>query len=285
MASRILIADDTEFVLAYLELVFEKSGFEVIPARGGDQAVQLAKKASPDLLLVDIMMPDVDGFEVCRRLRSDPDTSHLPILLYSTVVGEEVRARARAAGADEFLGKSMHHADLVERVRDWLASRSLPGGAGEPSLVEVALDMLNLLEADLVWLLAETVADEFRTLAIASERGEQEALRIASVVGSGPFSSAPSTVLGELFGGGRVRVNWSLHEVGLLEGGGEIVEAMKTAGASALMAAPLKDDLGRRGAMLASAAPTLSRSNHQNQRLSASLRYFSLALHRWLDGR
>lgn len=284
MASKILIADDTMTVLDYLELVFEKEGFEIIRAGSGRQAIEKAKEQKPDLLLVDVMMPDVDGFDVCRALRSDPATSHLPILLYSAVVGEEVRARARAAGADEFLGKSLHHAELVNRVRDWLASRSLPGGIGEPEMVEVAADLLSLLEVELVWVLGEQEQGYFVTLAIACERGEQEALRFASRIGAGPHQEQPSSVLGAVMSRGPVRPDWPLEEVARLEGGDSLAKAMASLGASSLIAASLHPHESLRGALLATAAPTLSRSKGEAKRLAAALRYLNLALARWAEG-
>ncbi|MGA9190710.1 MAG: response regulator, partial [Anaerolineales bacterium] len=128
MSQKILICDDTPTVLDFLELVFEKQGFEVIRAGSGAYALEAAAEHHPDLLLVDAMMPGMDGFEVCRRLRAQPDTASETILMYSAIVGEEVRARALSAGADEFLGKMISHAELVSQVRDWLAARSAPGG-------------------------------------------------------------------------------------------------------------------------------------------------------------
>ena len=126
MSQKILICDDTPTVLDFLELVFEKQGFEVIRAGSGAYALEAAAEHHPDLLLVDAMMPGMDGFEVCRRLRAQPDTASETILMYSAIVGEEVRARALSAGADEFLGKMISHAELVSQVRDWLAARSAP---------------------------------------------------------------------------------------------------------------------------------------------------------------
>ena len=128
MNPKILICDDTPTVLDFLELVFEKQGFEVIRAGSGEYAIQAAADHHPDLLLVDAMMPGIDGFEVCRRLRANPETAGETILMYSAVVGEEVRARALSSGADEFLGKTLSHAELVAQVRDWLAASSAPGG-------------------------------------------------------------------------------------------------------------------------------------------------------------
>ena len=123
MTSRILIADDTATVLEYLDIVFSRQGFTVTKAGHGEQALALAQHDPPDVILLDVMMPGLDGLEVTRRLRADPRTARIPILLYSAVVGDEIRARARAAGADEFLGKTVNHGELVIKIREWMAAR------------------------------------------------------------------------------------------------------------------------------------------------------------------
>ena len=151
MSQKVLICDDTPTVLDFLELVFEKQGFDVIRAGSGPYAVEMASEHHPDVVLVDAMMPGMDGFEVCRRLRAKPDTADETILMYSAIVGDEVRARALSAGADEFLGKTLTHAELVSQVRDWLAARSGPGGIGRPAWVQVGLDLLVLFGSDLPW--------------------------------------------------------------------------------------------------------------------------------------
>ena len=277
MSSRILIADDTQTVLDYLELVFDKQGFETIRATGGAHAIEQALEHDPDLVLVDVMMPDVDGFDVCRALRGDPKTSHLPILLYSAVVGEEVRARARAAGADEFLGKSLHHAELVSRVRDWLATRSLPGGVGDPAMVEVGLDVLALLEVEWVWLLRE-VTDEFETAAVVHKLGQQEAHHMQKDVEGHSFSAQPDSLVGEVLRAGRLRAGWELEDVASLQDGDRIARAARRADARAITAAPLGVTDTGKGVLLASSSASLARDRAGGQRVGIALRYASLAL-------
>ncbi|MEW6568888.1 MAG: response regulator [Chloroflexota bacterium] len=130
MAHRILVVDDTPVVLDFLEFVFRRAGFEVLRAASGEAALAAAVEDQPDILLVDVLRPGMDGLEVCRQLRAMPSTARVPILLYSAVVREEIASAARAAGADEFLGKTMNHAELVDRVRDWLAVVARPGWGG-----------------------------------------------------------------------------------------------------------------------------------------------------------
>ncbi len=124
MTSKILIVDDTTELLFFLDYIFQRNDFEVVTAANGKDAIRIAKETHPDVLLVDVMMPGIDGLEVCRQLRQDPDMRDVPILLYSAAVGEEIRQKAVDAGANEFLGKTMNHEELVTKVRDWLASET-----------------------------------------------------------------------------------------------------------------------------------------------------------------
>lgn len=122
--TRILIADDTKELLFFLEYLFHQNGFDVITASSGAEAVRLTKETRPDLLLVDAMMPGMNGLEVCRQVRTELKMTKVPILLYSAAVGEEIRKEAIKAGADEFLGKTLHHSELLAKVQDWLNARS-----------------------------------------------------------------------------------------------------------------------------------------------------------------
>jgi DNA-binding response OmpR family regulator len=124
MSDKILIVDDTTELLFFLDYIFQRNGFEVVTAANGKDAIRIAKETNPDVLLVDVMMPGIDGLEVCRQLRQDADMHDVPILLYSAAVGEEIRQKALEAGANEFLGKTINHEELVTKVRNWLASES-----------------------------------------------------------------------------------------------------------------------------------------------------------------
>ena len=277
MASRILVCDDTPTVLDFLELVFEKQGFEVQRAGSGDFAIEQAGQTRPDIVLVDAMMPGTDGFEVCRRLRANPDTNAIPILMYSAVVGHEVRARALAAGADEFLGKTMSHAELVAKVRDWLATQALPGGVGDPAWLQVALDLLTLLHSDFVWLLrVESVGAV--SLAVAAEHGEQQAMRFDQQVGRGPFSLDPGSPFGRILRQHALRVGWPVTELDGQAGGRYLAEALTEAGVGTLSSAPLGGGEAPRGVVLYSAPATLTLDHEAAQQASIALRYAETAL-------
>lgn len=103
-----------------LSALLEAFGFRVVPAVNGAEAVALARDDPPDLILMDIMMPEVDGFEATRRLRDFPETCDIPIITLTAMEG--ARGRAMEAGADDFLAKPINSGQLLDKVRHWLNS-------------------------------------------------------------------------------------------------------------------------------------------------------------------
>ncbi len=284
MPTRILIVDDTAVVLDFLEFVFRQEGFEVARASSGFQALDIATAGPPDVALIDVMMPGIDGLEVCRRMRTDPRTSRTPLLLYSAVVGEEIEAQARAAGADDFLGKTLHHVELVARVRDWLAAASRPGGVGPTQLVDLALDLVGLLQSELVWLLGEHRGD-FEHLAIGCERGEQEARRFLSVAGNGPFGAGVGTALGEASRSGRPRLDWPLPEISLFPDGRPLADAAARIGARAISLAPLVSPSRPIDLMVFTSPTTLSLDRRGASAVAVAIRHATMGLELWRKGR
>ena len=117
-APRILVADDEEGTLALLTDVLTYSGFVVTPARDGLEAFALARATPPDLALLDVMMPGLDGRELCRRLHADDGLSHVPVILCSATSIDAVDWRA--AGAVGFLQKPFPIRELTKIVRQHL---------------------------------------------------------------------------------------------------------------------------------------------------------------------
>ncbi|HEY7064066.1 MAG TPA: response regulator [Chloroflexota bacterium] len=116
---RILVVDDTPHNIKLLEAVLFPRGYQVVPATSGAEALAKVRSERPDLILCDVVMPVMDGYEVCRRLREDPETRLLPVIMV-TASGEQEKIKAIDAGADDFVLKPFNQAELLARVRSLL---------------------------------------------------------------------------------------------------------------------------------------------------------------------
>jgi putative two-component system response regulator len=115
--SRVLVADDTESVRSLFQRLLTSDGHEVISAADGAAALEAVHRHRPDVVLLDVSMPLIDGLEVCRRLKSDPATRLTPVVLVTGQTGLDDRIKGIEAGADEFLSKPVHPHELRARVR------------------------------------------------------------------------------------------------------------------------------------------------------------------------
>lgn len=114
----ILIAEDHVDSREALSALLEAFGFRVMPAVNGREAVSLARESPPDLILMDIMMPELDGFEATRQIRRFPETRDIPIITLTAMDG--ARSLALDAGANDFLPKPINSGSLLEKLRSWL---------------------------------------------------------------------------------------------------------------------------------------------------------------------
>ena len=117
MSARILVVDDIEANVKLLEAKLAAEYYDVITANDGATALAMAASEVPDIILLDVMMPGMDGFAVCRRLKDDPATRHIPVVLVTALDGRSDRIEGLEAGADEFLTKPIDDVMLFARVR------------------------------------------------------------------------------------------------------------------------------------------------------------------------
>jgi len=121
----ILVVDDEPENLELLEGVLAPAGHTIRTAGGGREALQAVEADPPDLILLDLMMPSVDGFEVCEMLRANPRTAHIPIIIVTALAQLGVKERALTLGADDYLTKPIQPADVLARVEAMLRVRHL----------------------------------------------------------------------------------------------------------------------------------------------------------------
>ena len=119
----ILAADDDEDILALVVFRLERSGYTVLQARDGEEALELAMRELPDLAVLDVMMPKLDGFELTRRLRAERATSRIPIILLTAKAQDRDVERGFDVGADDYLRKPFSPQELRARVHAILARR------------------------------------------------------------------------------------------------------------------------------------------------------------------
>jgi two-component system alkaline phosphatase synthesis response regulator PhoP len=123
ISKRILIVEDDPSVLRATSYILEKEGYEVISAQNGLEGLKMAKDSNPDLLLLDVMLPGIDGFEICHSLRGEPKTADLPILMFSAKGQESDKATGLKVGADEYITKPVDREVLLSKVAAWLLAK------------------------------------------------------------------------------------------------------------------------------------------------------------------
>ncbi|MCS6834685.1 MAG: response regulator [Anaerolineae bacterium] len=124
MAEKILIVDDDIDSLKLIGLMLQRHGYEVSAANSGSQALVKAEKEQPNLIILDVMMPDMNGLEVCRRLRTNERTSDIAIIMFTAKTLIDDKVKGFEAGADDYLTKPTHPAELASRVKAILARRA-----------------------------------------------------------------------------------------------------------------------------------------------------------------
>lgn len=122
MSGSVLVVDDEMLTRDLLRMMLERAGYEVVEAADGHQALQRVNERKPDLVILDVMMPDIDGYQVCRTLREQESTADLPVLMLSAKTQPEAVAEGLRAGATRYLPKPITYNELIQNVREVIAS-------------------------------------------------------------------------------------------------------------------------------------------------------------------
>lgn len=117
---RILVVDDEMDLVETLRFSLEMEGYEVLTSYNGEEALQLARNNQPDLILLDVMLPKMDGYKVCRLLKFDARYKHIPILMLTAKAQEKDRITGQETGADEYITKPFEMEDLMKKIRTYL---------------------------------------------------------------------------------------------------------------------------------------------------------------------
>lgn len=210
MTARVLVVDDIPTNVKLLEARLAAEYFEVTPAYSGAEALRICEKGHVDIVLLDVMMPEMDGFEVCRRLKADPRTYHIPVVMITALDQISDRVKGLEAGADDFLNKPVDDTQLMARVKslvrlkvltDELRARAETGqqiaiedsarvmesistDSGNILLVDTDSRQAERLAAYLEPLHRVTILSEPADLAFAAGEGKFELALVSSALGA-----------------------------------------------------------------------------------------------------
>jgi DNA-binding response OmpR family regulator len=149
-APRILIIDDDPMIHKLLGAILQKAGFECLDANGGSEGLEMASAQAPELIILDIMMPGMNGFEVMRALKSAPATANIPVIFLSGKFHNREKTQARELGAADFMEKPFERNELLARIRTYLTIRRQEDNLSfyNSRIVQMAREALGLLNQD-----------------------------------------------------------------------------------------------------------------------------------------
>jgi len=122
---KVLIIDDDDTYRSVINDVLTESGYLVIEARSGMEGLEQARQTNPDVILLDIMMPVMDGYQTCRELRHNPATREIPIIMLTALTDSEARFKSKDAGADDYIAKPYPPQEMKNRIERQLRRRAL----------------------------------------------------------------------------------------------------------------------------------------------------------------
>jgi CheY-like chemotaxis protein len=198
IAYKVLVIDDHPETLSIIQRVLEQQGYAVLGARSGFRGLNLAESENPDIILVDGMMPEMDGWEVCRRLRAHPKLSEIPIIMFSAVDEADKKLAGFDAGADDYLTKPTEPEELIERVQTILENR-MPKAAAQTRLHEPpSPNKQGISEADAPSAATTAFSAQGNVTAVLGARGGAGATTLAINLASSLASNGRQTTLLDL---------------------------------------------------------------------------------------
>ncbi len=145
MAEKILIIDDDLDTLKLVGLILQRQGYQIVAANSGSQGLAKAAAERPNLILLDVMMPDMEGYEVTRRLRADPELARTPIIMFTAKTMVDDKVAGFEAGVDDYMTKPTHPAELVSRVKALLARSASSSQQHAASSAAAAVDRAKVI--------------------------------------------------------------------------------------------------------------------------------------------
>lgn len=170
MKGRILVVEDEPEALELVKFNLEQAGLEVLAAVDGVQALKQARTALPNLIVLDLMIPEIDGLEVCKMVRRDPATAAIPIVMLTAKAAEVDRVLGLELGADDYITKPFSPRELVLRVKNLLQRRE--SASEEPAALSFGQLMIHVPQHQVTWRgrPIELTATEFRLLTVLAQR-------------------------------------------------------------------------------------------------------------------
>lgn len=275
MTRKMLIIDSKLDEIAFLPQFLAQYGYNVTMAATSEEGLALAGRQLPDVVMLSITMPDIDGVEVCRRLRTLPQTADIPILLTTSHYDSRIHAEGLLAGAVDILTKPLHMADLLERLKRAMDKR----GTYEITrlLEETAYSALNILECKLAWLL--TVNDALTQIshgAIAIDGGERDRQEFLSQIDyqypQRRFGmNRGDNPLAEVVHSHQPNINLTMAQVQAMPGGNAFQAAFSQIGCQAISLLPLAIFGRPVGVMVLAAASTTLMSGPRVEQILRAL--------------
>jgi DNA-binding response OmpR family regulator len=178
MTQTILVVDDDLDTLTLIGLTLQRRGFAVLKAQSGPEALEKLRVELPDLMIVDVMMPHMDGYEVCRAVKGDPLTAHLPVVMLTAKAQTASQLEGFRAGAVDYITKPVHPQDLVARIALVLERVQAAQADEGPSIIAVAGAKGGVGATTLAVNMAAALAAQHRTLLIDLEASGADAIHL-----------------------------------------------------------------------------------------------------------